>query len=83
MENQDNDKKIIITMDNGEQKEGLILFTFESNGDDFVLYELDDKAYAAKIHEDDSLTPVNDDEWKLVESAYKEYIKTMTKKGDE
>ncbi len=77
MKNEDDDKKIIITMKNGEEKEGLILFTFESNGDDYVLYELDDNAYAAKIHEDDSLTAVNEDEWKLVESAYQEYIKSM------
>jgi hypothetical protein len=62
MKNNENDRQIIITLENGETKEGLILFTFESNGDDYVLYELDDKAYAAKINDDDALTPVDEDE---------------------
>jgi hypothetical protein len=56
------DNKITITLEDGTVKNGEIIFTFESNGDDYVLYELDDKAFAAKIDENNKLTPIEEDE---------------------
>lgn len=81
--NNDTNRQIMITLENGKQQEGTILFTFETNGEDFVLYELDNQTFAAKIGEDDSLTAINEDEWTLVEKTYNQYIETMSEeKGD-
>jgi hypothetical protein len=38
-----------------------------------VLYELDDKAFAAKIDENNKLTPIEEDEWNIVEEIYEQY----------
>ena len=72
MENED--KKIIVKDANGNDIEGKIIFTFEANGDDFILYEVKDKAFAARIDEEGNLSPVNEDEWTLVERIYNEYM---------
>lgn len=74
----ENNEKVIIVKDaKGKEKEGHILFTFEANGDNFVLYELDDNAFAAKVDEEGNLSPVEEDEWKLIEKIYKEYQEDM------
>ena len=72
MENED--KKIIIKDEKGNDIEGTIIFTFEANGDDFILYEVNEQAFAARIDEDGNLSPVNEDEWTLVERIYNEYM---------
>ena len=77
MKNNDQDKEIIITLKSGKEEKASVLFTFEVNGDDFILYELNHKAYAAKLNEDDSLTAVNEDEWNLVEKTYNQYIEAQ------
>lgn len=71
------DRTIIVKDENGKEVEGQIIFTFEANGDDFVLYEINDQAFAAKIDEQGNLTPVMEDEWKLVEKIYNEYQEDM------
>lgn len=71
------ERTIVITDDDGQEKEGQIIFSFEANGDEFVLYEIEDAAYAAKIEDDGSLRPVEEDEWKLVEKIYAEYIEDL------
>ena len=72
MENED--KIIIIKDEKGNDIEGAIIFTFEANGDDFILYEVNDEAFAARIDEEGNLSPVNEDEWTLVERIYNEYM---------
>ena len=74
----DNLDGIITILDSeGNEREGEILFTFEANGDDVILYELDDLVYAARINDDNSLSPIEDDEWKLIEKIYLEYQEDM------
>ena len=73
-EEQLEERTIIITGDDGIEREGFILFSFEANGDEFVLYELEDNAYAAKVDDNGDLAPIEEDEWKLVEKIYNEYM---------
>ena len=68
------DRTIIVTDENNVEHEGKIIFTFEANGDNFVLYELNEQAFACKVDEEGNLTPVEEDEWKLVEKIYNEYL---------
>ncbi len=78
MENEE-ERTIIVTDENGKEVEGEIIFTFEANGENFVLYELNDEAFASKISEEGDLTPVLEDEWKLVEKIYNEFIEDKEK----
>ncbi len=71
--NIEEDRTIEITLDDGTKAEGEILFTFEANGDDFVLYELKEELFGAKINEEGELKPIAKDEWSLVEKVYEEY----------
>lgn len=68
------DNKIIIKDEKGNDVEGEIIFTFEANGDEFILYGINDEAFAAKIDEEGNLSPVEEDEWKLVEKIYNEFL---------
>lgn len=77
------DNKIIVKDEKGKDIEGEILFTFEANGDDFILYSINDEAYAAKIDEAGNLTPVEEDEWKLVEKIYNEFLEDSNGEDDE
>lgn len=79
----DNLERTIIVKDkNDNNMEGQIIFTFEANGDNFVLYELNEEAFAAKVNEEGTLTPVMEDEWKLVEKIYNEYMEDMESKDE-
>ncbi len=73
MEN-NKDRTIEIELEDGEKVEGKILFTFEANGDDFVLYELKEQVFAAKVDDNNNLKAVEEDEWPLVEKVFKEYM---------
>ena len=68
------DRKIIVKDKDGKDIEGNILFTFEANGDDFVLYEINNEAFAGKVDENGNLSKIEDDEWALVEKIYNEYM---------
>lgn len=68
------DTTIVVTTEEGKKLEGQIVFTFEANGDDFVLYEINDEVFAAKVDEEGNLAEVEEDEWKLVEKVYKEWL---------
>ena len=68
------DTTIVVTTEDGKKLEGQIVFTFEANGDDFVLYEINDEVFAAKVDEEGNLAEVEEDEWKLVEKVYKEWL---------
>ncbi|NQZ29053.1 MAG: DUF1292 domain-containing protein [Mycoplasmatales bacterium] len=81
--NIDEDRIIEITLENGEKVEGEILFTFEANGDDFVLYEVQEELFAAKVDEQGQLKPIEEDEWSLVEKVYEEYQETYEEEGEE
>jgi len=74
-----NERTITITLENGTTVEGEILFTFELNGDNFILYELEDKMFAARIDEEDNLSPINEDEWPMIEKIYNQYIEDQEK----
>jgi len=69
-----NERTITVTLDNGSTIDGEVLFTFELNGDNFILYEIDEKLYAARIDEEDNLSPINNDEWPMIEKIYNDYI---------
>ena len=75
--NIEEDRIIEITLEDGTKAEGEILFTFEANGDDFILYELNEELFAAKIDEQGNLKPIEEDEWSLVEKVYEEYQETF------
>lgn len=75
MENKkNNNDTIFVELENGEKKEAKILFTFKENGDQFILYEIDDVAYGAKMNEDNSLSAIEEDEWDLVEKIFQEWV---------
>lgn len=70
-----NDNIIDIELENGKKINANILFTFEENGDQFIMYEIDEIAYGAKIKEDNSLVAIEEDEWNLVEKIFNEWMK--------
>ena len=71
------EKKIYVTDDKGNQIEGEIVFSFEANGDDFVIYQIKDEAFCAKVDEKNQLSPVQEDEWPLVEKIFNEYMENQ------
>lgn len=68
------DNVLQIELENGKWIDANILFTFEENGDQFIMYEIDDVAYGAKVNEDNSLVKIEDDEWNLVEKIFNEWL---------
>lgn len=66
-------RQIIIKDEKGNIKEGKIIFSFTENGDEYVIYQLDEQAFAAKIDENNDLYAIDDDEWPLVEKIYNQY----------
>ena len=76
------DKKIIITDETGKKVEGTIVFTFEANGENFVIYELGNNSHASKIDQEGNLRPIEEDEWKYVENIYNEYIETQEEEDE-
>ncbi len=77
------DKKIEVKTEDGKILEGEILFTFEANGDDFVLYQINDEVFAAKIDEHKNLRQVEEDEWPLVEGIFNDYMDELEDEEDE
>lgn len=75
----DKDKTIEIILKDGSKVEGLLEMTFEANGDEYVIYSIDNTAYGARIREDDTLVAIEEDEWPLIEKLFNEY---MEKKND-
>ena len=69
-----NNNIIDIELENGKKINANILFTFEENGDQFIMYEIDEIAYGAKIKEDNSLAAIEEDEWNLVEKIFNEWM---------
>ncbi len=55
------------------------MFTFEENGNQFIMYEIDEIAYGAKIKEDNSLFAIEEDKWNLVEKIFNEGCKKTLK----
>ena len=74
-----NERTITITLEDGSTVDGEVLFTFELNGDNFILYELEEKIFAARIDEEDNLSQVNEDEWPMIEKIYNQYIEDQEK----
>ncbi len=68
------EKLIEIKTEDGKTLQGEILFSFEANGDDFVLYEIDGNVFAAKYDESNNLNQIEEDEWPLVEKIFEQYI---------
>ncbi len=68
-----NDDVINIELSNGKKIDANILFTFNEDGDQYIMYEIDNVAYGAKVKPDNSLAPINDDEWELVERIFNEW----------
>ena len=69
-----NENIIEIKTEDGKTLEGEILFTFEANGDDFIVYAVGDQPYPYKIDEHKNLTPVKEDEWPLVEKIFNQWV---------
>ena len=68
-----NNNIIEVELNDGKKVNANIVFTFEENGDQFILYEIDDVVYGAKLNEDDSLKPIQEDECELVEKIFNEW----------
>ena len=77
------DTRIFVTTEDGKKLEGEIIFTFEANGDDFVLYQIGDEVFAGKVDEENNLSEVEEDEWKLVEKVYQEWLEEAGDEEDE
>lgn len=77
------DTRIFVTTEDGKKLEGEIIFTFEANGDDFVLYQIGDEVFAGKVDEENNLSEVEEDEWKLVEKVYQEWLEESGDDEDE
>ncbi len=77
------EKKIIVEDADGKKIEAEILFTFNENDEQFIMYEIDGVAYGAKLNEDDTLKPIEEDEWKLVERIYNEWLEDQEEEEDE
>ena len=65
---------IEIKTEDGKTLEGEILFTFEANGDDFIIIGVGDQPFPYKIDENKNLTEVKEDEWPLVEKIFNQWI---------
>lgn len=72
---------LVVELEDGKKINANILFTFNENGDQFILYEFDNTAYAAKIKDDNTLEPINDDEWNLVEKIFNEWNEEQNKEN--
>ena len=68
-----NKKTITIKTENGNDLEGKIMFTFDFEEDNYIIYEIGDKAFAAKIDNNNNLISINNDEWDIVEKIFNEY----------
>ena len=64
---------IEVELNDGKKVNANIVFTFEENGDQFILYEIDDVVYGAKLNEDDFLKSIEEEEWELVEKIFNEW----------
>lgn len=71
------ERKIEVKLENGKVAEGEILFTFEANGDNFVLYAIKEEVFAAKVDENNNLSPVEKDEWPYVEKIFNQYMEEL------
>ena len=78
----DAENSIIITLENGSQAEGVILFTCEANHEEYVFYEFEGKVLAAKYDENNNLKEINHDEWSIVEKIYNDYVEAHKIEGD-
>ena len=78
-----NNNIIEVELNDGKKVNANIVFTFEENGDQFILYEIDDVVYGAKLNEDDSLKPIEEDEWELVEKIFNEWNEGNNQDEDE
>ncbi len=67
-------KFVTITLEDDTTVEAEVVFTFEENGDTFILYAINDMVHPAKIAEDDSLIMIEDDEWEIVEKIFNEFM---------
>ena len=74
---------IEVELNDGKKVNANIVMSFEENGDQFILYEIDDVVYGAKLNEDDSLKPIEEDEWELVEKIFNEWNEENNQDEDE
>lgn len=81
------DARIVITLEDGKEVYGEIIFEFEANGDEFVAYMLegDEQLYIQKYDEDGHLTTPEDDEWDEIEKIVEKYAngEDEDEEGDE
>lgn len=77
-----NNNVLTITMEDGKVIDANILFTFNENGDQYIVYEIEHEtdneieyvAYAAKLNDDNSIEQVNEDEWPIIEKIFNEWM---------
>ena len=72
-----------VTLENDEVVSANILFTFNENGDQFIFYEIANVVYAAKLQVDNTLLAINDDEWKIAEQIFEQWINEPDDEMDE
>lgn len=77
-----NNNVLTITLEDGQVIDANVLFTFEENGDQYIIYEIEHEvdgeieyvAYAAKINDDNSITQISEDEWPIIEKIFNEWM---------
>ncbi|MGL6125276.1 MAG: DUF1292 domain-containing protein [Metamycoplasmataceae bacterium] len=70
----DKEKFVTITLEDESTIEAEVVFTFEENGDTYILYAIGDTVHPAKIADDDSLIMLENDEWEIVEKIFNEFM---------
>lgn len=73
------DNKIIVTDDQGKELIFEILFTFDHDGNKYVLYydpeQEDGEVFASKYSEDGTLNPIDSkEEWDMVEEVFDSFV---------
>lgn len=77
-----NNNVLTITLENGQIIDANIILTFKENGDQFIIYEIEEKndfneysvVYGSKIDENNLIKPIENDEWPIVEKIFNEWV---------
>lgn len=78
------DDVLSIQLEDGTTVDAYILFTFNENGEQYIMYEIEQPngdemdyiAYGAKLGPNDEIIPINDDEWEIVERIFNEWVES-------
>ncbi|WP_050707643.1 hypothetical protein [[Mycoplasma] mobile] len=69
-------REIDVYDENGKKLKGIVLFTFEEAGDTFICYTIKEEVFFSKLNEDNSLSNLEEDEYKIVEQIWEDFIQS-------